>query len=149
MIDRGFLGKVYPVFSVVLSDAFVRRSKELLSQHGCPVSLVDTPPLNWPSFMTLHGTACLLNVWEDLGVDPLAVRLVREEFVHMRPVKGGADLMGRVTIEDLTEHMTSDGTIEEQVCLEVVFQDLSGTPVANYRCAFRIPVAIPDDGMRS
>jgi len=91
--------------------------------------------------MVLQGTACLLTVWEELGVDPMGLRLYKEEFVHLRRPKLRERLCGRVTVEDVSDHMEPSRGIEEQVDLAVRFHDSKGDLVAVYLCSYRVPVA--------
>jgi hypothetical protein len=80
-------------------------------------------------------------VWEELGLDPLELRLITEEFQHSREPVAGEPLNGRVRVEELSEHMDPDAGIEEQIDLAVQFQDAGGRDVARYRCSFRVPLA--------
>ncbi len=143
MIDRAFIGKKYAAFTVELSESFCRDFNSRLNITGPDESPPDRPPLNWPGLMTLQGTACLLTLWEDLGVDPLEVRLVKERFVHQRSVECGEGFTGVLTIDDISGQVETDGRIEDQIELNVNFKDSSGMPVATYQCSFRIPVAGP------
>jgi len=92
--------------------------------------------------MTLRGTACLIPIWEDLGVDPLEAALVEEEFqFHKDPVMGER-ITGVVTLEEIDEFVEPAKGIEEQVDLRVDFRDSKQDPIATYRCAYRVPVAV-------
>jgi hypothetical protein len=82
-----------------------------------------------------------MSVWEKLGVDPLRVRLIREAFAHFREPKPRERLFGRMTVEDLSDHMEPGHGIEEQVDLLVRFHDAAGELLAEYRCSYRVPVA--------
>jgi hypothetical protein len=143
VIDRSFIGKKYPPFIVEISESFCRDFNRLLNVQGPDELSPDRPPLNWPALMTLHGTACLLTLWEDLGVDPLEARLAGERFIHHRPVKCGEPLFGSLTIDDLTEQVTPVGQIDDRIALHVDFRDASDAVVATYHCAFHIALAGP------
>jgi hypothetical protein len=81
-------------------------------------------------------------VWEDLGVNPLDVRLIKEACrYHAIPVRG-EKLTGTVSIEEIDEEVEPGRGIEDQVDLVVAFSNLVGTIVATYRCSFRVPVAV-------
>jgi hypothetical protein len=141
VIYRGFVGKEFPPFVVEISQEF-SRVLTLLLRTSPPFECPSwPPPSNWPAFLTFHGTACLMTIWEELGVDPLELRLVREEFRHMLAPVAGEPLNGRVCVEDVSEHIDPNVGIEEQVDLAVYFRDLRGSDVAEYRCSFRVPVA--------
>lgn len=143
MIGREFIGKSYPPFSVELSEAFCREMAELIRTSPSVVRPIAVPPANWPAIMTLHGTACLMRVWEDLAVDPLRLRQVREEFVHVRPAICGERLSGTLTIEDVTEHYEPKDGMFQQLHLETTFVDDSGKPVATYHCSYAFPLTAP------
>lgn len=143
VIDRSFIGKTYPPFAAEVSASFCLDYNRLLNVKGLPEFSPDRPPLNWPALMTLHGTACLLPLWEDLGVDPLETRLFRERFVHQRPVECGEPLTGVLTIDDVTEQVEPNSHIEDHIELRVDFADSAGAPVATYHCSFRISLAGP------
>jgi hypothetical protein len=98
---------------------------------------------NWPAILTLHGTACLMTVWEDMGVDPLAARLIAEKFAHFRDPSSDEQLTGQVQVEDVRETVDSDTGIEEQVDLLVDFWDSSEQLIATYQSSYRIPLATP------
>jgi hypothetical protein len=139
VIYRGFVGTEFPPFTVEMGDDFLDRVTTLV-QGG-----VSRPrgslPLNWPAFMALRGAACLMSVWEKLGVDPLGVRLIHEEFVHHREPKPLELLVGRMRVEDVSDHMEPLHGIEEQVDLLIRFHDSASELLAEYRCSYRVPVA--------
>ncbi len=139
MIYRGFVGKEFPQFQVEITEEFSAQIMELFRAMDPPPG--GGLPSNWPAFMALQGTACLFTVWEELGVDPIGLRVFQEEFVHLRRPKLGESLFGRVTVEDVSDHMEPSQGIEEQVDLAVRFHDSDGHLVAKYRCSYRVPVA--------
>lgn len=142
MIDREAVGRSYPSFTVTVTEDLARALDAVL---GCsPPSTGPSWPPNpvWPALAVSHGTACLIHVWEDLGADPLTVRLVAEEFRHYRDPSPGEELTGRVTVEDVGERFEPDRGIEEQVDLLVEFTDRGAAAVASYRCSYRSPVAV-------
>lgn len=95
--------------------------------------------------LTARGTACLMGLWEELGVDPLSIRLVAQSFRHSRDPAYGETLAAALTIEDVSEHVESDRGIEEQVDLVIRFRDSNAGIVAEYRCSYRIlRAAVPD-----
>lgn len=142
VIDRGLVGKEYPPFYVSLSEDLSREVENAV-RISPPQSIPSwPPPLIWPALMTLRGTACLIPVWEDLGVDPLEAALVEEEFqFHKDPVMG-EQITGVVTVEEIDEFVEAAKGIEDQVDLRVDFRDSNQDPIATYRCAYRVPVAV-------
>jgi len=140
VIDRNFIGKTYHPFTVTITEGLCRDFRDLFLQVVSPEPLPLRPPLNWPALITLHGTACLVPLWEDMGVDPLAVRLVGEQFVHHRRVSLDETVFGELSIRDIAEHAGTDGTLAEDVDLEVVFRDSAGSGVSVYRLRFRIEI---------
>ena len=127
----------------MVSEAFRRQLWELFQS----ISSIASPPepllSNWPAILTLHGTACLITVWEDMGVDPFDVRLISEQFAHFRDPEADEELTGQVHVEDISQSVEPDIGIEEQVDLLVNFRDRSDRPVANYRSSYRISLATP------
>jgi hypothetical protein len=141
VIYRGFVGKEFPPFTVELDEHGARDLVSLLLPQSFPETPSWPPLCNWPAPLTLRGSACLMAVWEELGVDPLHLRLIREDFRHHEePVSAGV-LTGRIRIEDISEHVDAIHGIEDQVDLAVSFRDKGGSPVAEYRCSFRVPIA--------
>ncbi len=143
MIERQALGKEYR-FSVRVGAECAGGLASLV--RGC---LADKPPLpdwpllcNWPAIATLHGTAGMLHVWEDLGVDPLQARMIREEFRHVRDPLPDEELAGRLTVEDLTEHTNPTTGLDQQIALRATFSDHSGREVARYACIYALPLAV-------
>jgi len=143
VIDRALVGKKYPVFAVIVSEAFRRQLWELFRSASSAAAIPESLLANWPAILTLHGTACLMTVWEDMGVDPLDVRLVSEDFDHFREPETNEELSGRVQVEDISQSVEPDTGIEEQVDLLVDFRDPSDKLIANYRSSYRIPLATP------
>jgi len=151
VIDRSTVAKEYPSFSVELSEDLCAKVDRLFgsissirsSAPDVPTSEPRTPPLIWPALLTLHGAACLLIVWEDLGVDPMLVRLVREEFRYLTTPGWGEKLLGTVRIDDITEHAEPEQGIQEQIDLLVEFRNSAAGLLATYHCSYRIPVAVP------
>jgi hypothetical protein len=141
MIDRSCVGKAYAPFAVILTEDWLAEWYALLSRAAGNSSPSPGLPLNWPAILTLHGTACLLHVWEDLVVDPLQVRLVREEWRHLAAPQVGQEIQGRLSIEEISEHVEPETGIEEQVDFAVEFHDLAGRKLAVYACSYRIPLA--------
>lgn len=139
MIYRGLVGTEFPPFGVEIRDDFIDQMTALVQGEASPAR--SSLPSNWPAFMALRGAACLMSVWEKLGVDPLGVRLIREEFGHFREPKAHERIFGRIIVEDVSDHMEPDHGIEEQVDLAVRFLDAAGELLAKYRCSYRIPVA--------
>lgn len=80
-----------------------------------------------------------MNLWEDLEVDPLEVRLVREEFEHLVAPVVDQEIKGRLRIEEISDHVEPETGIEEQVDLTVEFHDRSERKLAAYHCSYRIP----------
>lgn len=142
MIDRAAVGRSYPSFTVPLTEDLSRGLDAVLGCNPPAMGLSWPPSPVWPAVAASRGTACLLNVWEDLGVDPLTVRLVAEDFLHHRAPVLDEELMGRVMVEDVHEHFEPDRGIEDQVDLLVEFTDRAGSAVASYRCSYRVPVAV-------
>jgi hypothetical protein len=140
VIDRSFIGKAYRPFTATISEELCREFRDLFLQVGATIPLPLRPPLNWPSLVTLHGAACLIPLWEDMGVDPLDARLVGEQFVHHRRVSLDETVTGELSVSDITEHAGTDGTLAEDVDLEVVFRDSAGALVSVYRLRFRIEI---------
>lgn len=133
------MGKQVDRFTAELSPSLF---SDLAALFSVPSANIDSqrPPVNWPAILTFHATACLMPVWETLGVDPLEVRLVAEEFLCEQPPQPGQLLTGIIRIEELSEWVENDGTIEEQVDMVVAFANAAGESVAEYRCGFRIPL---------
>jgi len=143
LIDRTCVGKEYPPFSVRLSADLAHELETVLGiTVPEPEQPHGPPPLIWPALMTSHGTACLIPLWEDLGVHPLDPRLISEEFTYLETPTHGEELNGCVRIEDIGEHVEPDIGIEEQVDLCIEFRNSQDNPVASYRCSYRIPVAV-------
>ncbi len=150
MIDRSFIGKEYPEFSVTIEHDLVARFNSLLenacgahgdrSQWNDHDGLGTTIPLAWPSILTFHGTACLISVWEDLGIDPVRTRIVEESFNFLKFPEPGEELKGSLCVEEIEEKISPDGGIEEQLDLSVEFSSLEGELLATYTCSYRIPL---------
>ncbi|HMK34899.1 MAG TPA: hypothetical protein VK463_07535 [Desulfomonilaceae bacterium] len=138
MIDRAFIGKTFDSFTIEISPDLFTELDELISA----VARAEPwpPPVNWPVILTLHGTACLITLWETLGVDPLEIRLVHEEFVHYRTPEPGETLVGIPCVRDVSQHLEDNSRMEEQVDLSVEFRRESGATVAGYRCSYRVPL---------
>jgi hypothetical protein len=152
LIDRTFVGKEYPPCSVEFDANLGVQLKELFGRISSKLEETSSgsspePPSQlsfiWPAILTLRGTAGLLTVWEDMGVDPMHIRLVREEFEHHKIPAGGHGLVGKITIEEIVERVEPEEGIEDQVELLVEFTDARGILLATYRCSFRSPVARP------
>lgn len=141
MIGRDVIGRTYPDFHIALSDALCTAFDRVFAGVGLPMGAVSGPPYIWPGLLTCHGTACLLTVWEDLGVDPLSVRLVNESFEHHCSVSIGEKLLGRVTIESVNEVYGPERGIEQEIGVSTSFFRDDGNPVAGYSGVFRIPAA--------
>ena len=139
MIYRGFVGKEFPLFDFEITEEFSEQFMALFQRTDA--APLRSLPSNWPAFMALRGSACLMSVWEELGVDPLEVRLIREEFLHFREPELREPLFGRASVQDVSDHMEPDRGIEEQVDLAVRFHDAAGELVAEYLCSYRLPVA--------
>jgi hypothetical protein len=149
VIDRSLVGKEYPPFSVSVTDDLSRDFRKIFNlSHLESSAPASNPPLIWPALMTGRGTACLIPVWEDLGVDPLKPKLMKEKFHYYDALVQGEQLVGRVCIEDINERVEPGKGIDEQVDLLVEFKNSRGSLVASYRCSFRIPVAI-EQGRKS
>jgi len=142
VIDRGFVGKQFPPFSVRFPETLSRDLDTLFTSAGAIAPPAKAPPMDWPALLTLHGTAGLITVWDPMGVDPMDMRLVSEQFIHFRSPAFGEELTGRVTVQELSEHIEPERGIQEQVDLSVSFWDSSGERIALYRCSFRIPLAV-------
>jgi hypothetical protein len=136
------VGKEYPPFSTTLTEELHREMGALFAGDVPDGASESTPSLIWPAVLTLHGTACLLTLWEDLGVSPLLPRLVFEQFRYDRTPQVGDALSGRLKVEDVGERFESERGVEEQVDILVEFKDSRGTAVASYRSSYRIPVAL-------
>jgi hypothetical protein len=139
LIDRALVGKEYPPFAVTLTEDWLRQWRDLFALVSGLSAPQTSVPTNWPAILTLHGTACLMNIWEDLGVDPLEVRLVGEEFEHLLPPVVGEEIEGRLRIEEISECIEPETGIEEQVDFAVGFRDRFGSKLAVYACSYRIP----------
>lgn len=100
------------------------------------------PPSNWPAIMTLHGTACLINVWEELGVDPLETFLYAEEFRHFAAATPDEELTGLVWIDDIREFVDDESQICDQVDLAADFFTADGVQLAAYRFSYRVRVTV-------
>lgn len=143
MIDRAWVGKAYAPFVVSLGEDWLVEWHELFARASGIASSTRGLPVNWPAILTHHGTACLLHLWEDLGVDPLEVRLVSEEWKHLGKPVVGEEIRGSLRIEEISEHAEYETGIEEQVDLSVEFHDGKGCTLANYVCSYRIPRVKP------
>ena len=141
MIDRALVSKKYPPFSVFVSEGFRRELRDLFRSASPTQVSTGSALSNWPAILTLHGTACLMTVWEDMGVDPLAARLIAEKFAHFRDPSADEQLTGQVQVEDISETVESNTGIEEQVDLLVDFRDSSKRLIATYQSSYRIPLA--------
>jgi hypothetical protein len=139
MIDRACVGKAYAPFVVSLAEDWLTEWYGLFSRASGIAAPPQGLPVNWPAVLTLHGTACLLHVWEDLGVDPLEVRLVGEEWRHSGAPAIGEEIQGRLRIREIGEHVEFETGIEEQVDFVVEFHDRKGLKLAVYTCSYRIP----------
>lgn len=150
MIDRSFIGKEYPEFSVTIEHDLIARFNSLL-ESACgghcseapdksDDSVMNSIPVAWPSILTFHGTACLISVWEDLGIDPVKTRIVEESFNFLKFPEPGDELKGSLCLEEVEEKISPDGGIEEQLDLSVEFSSLEGELLATYSCSYRIPL---------
>ncbi len=138
MIPREFVGKRFPRFKVNISEQPFRSLLDLIQPHDSEKIPSWPPPSNWPAIMLLHGTACLINVWEELGVDPLRSFLAREEFHHLSSPEPGEELTGWLLIEDIKEFVDEDGQIFDQVDFAADFSNARGVRLAEYRFAYII-----------
>ncbi len=145
MIDRASVGKEYPSFSFSIPEDLSQRVAKIMGDSPEKAVSLWPPPIFWPHLTTLHGTACLITVWEDLAVDPLEPRLITEEFQYHRVPVQGEQLTGKVIVEEIGEHFEPGRGVEDQVDLLAEFRDSSGEPVASYRSSYRIPVAVVDE----
>jgi hypothetical protein len=139
VIYRGFVGREFSPFLVEVTEELSEEVMDLV-QSAAPLPRGSLPS-NWPAFMAMQGAACLMTVWEELGVDPLGLRLIQEEFAHYRGPHARESLFGRACVEDVSDHMEPGHGIEEQVDLVIRFQDSAGNLVSEYRCSYRVPVA--------
>lgn len=146
MIPREFVGKQFPPFKVTISEHLSRSLLELAQPADSQNLPSWPPPTNWPAIMTLHGTACLMNVWEELGVDPLDARVAKEEFRHFGRPTPDEELTGRVWIDDIREFIDEESQICDQVDLAADFFTADGARLAAYRCSYRVPVTVPARG---
>ncbi len=142
MIERQALGTVYS-FTVTVGEDYPEGLSELLQRHVSHAAPLPAwpPPCNWPAVATMHGTAALLHIWDSLGVDPLAPRLIRERFHHKREPLLREELTARFTVEDLTEQTNPAVGVEQQVDFLIRFTDSHGREVAAYQCSYRLPLA--------
>jgi hypothetical protein len=140
VISRELVGKQFPPFSVRISQSFVQELLDLTRIPVLPPLPPWPPPSSWPALLTAHGTACLMEVWEELGVDPLQARLVEEEFQHFLDPVPDETLTGSVTVGEVTQHLEPSRGIEEQVDLAVSFHNAATRLLATYRCVFRVPL---------
>ena len=138
MIPREFVGKKFPRFKVNISEQPFRLLLDLIQPHDSEKITSWPPPSNWPAVMVLHGTACLINVWEELGVDPLRALLAREEFHHIRSPAPDEELTGWLWIEDIREFVDEDGQISDQVDFAADFCNAAGVRLADYHFTYRI-----------
>jgi hypothetical protein len=130
---------VYPPFAVTLTEDWIRGWHDLFALVSGLSAPQTTVPTNWPAILTLHGTACLMNTWEDLGVDPLEIRLVGEAFEHLLPPIVGEEMEGRLRIKEISECVEPETGIEEQVDFTVAFHNRLGGKLAVYSCSYRVP----------
>jgi len=133
------VGKEYPSFAVTISEEWLKEWYDLFSRASGKSVPPTRLPHNWPAILTAHGTACLFNTWEDLGVDPLELRLAAEEFEHLAAPAAGEEIVGRLQIQEISESVEPETGIEEQVDLIVEFHDRVGRKLAVYKCSYRIP----------
>ncbi|MFC1835287.1 hypothetical protein ACFL2Q_11220 [Thermodesulfobacteriota bacterium] len=137
MIDRSLVGKAYPSFEVTITQDLSLNLRKILGLS----TAVSDPPLVWPKVLTLHGTACLMPIWEDLGVNPLHVRTVGEKFRYGEAPRHGEELTGTVFIDWIEEGLDPDQGIVEQIDINVVFHNSRGKRIATYEASFRVAVA--------
>ncbi len=140
MIPREFVGKKFPRFKVIISEQLFRSLLDLIQPHDGEKIPSWPPPSNWPAVMLLHGTACLINVWEELGVDPLRVFLAAEEFRHLSSPEPDEQLTGSLWIEDIKEFVDEDGQISDQADFAADFFNAAGVRLADYHFTYRIAV---------
>ncbi len=143
MIDRIALGTKFPPFSIEVPEDLITELQEIFPSDESHRESTGWLPLTWPTVLTSRGTACLIPVWEELGVDPIRMRLVAEEFHYTRQPHPGEELFGRVRVADLDEIVSPERGIEQQVDLNVDFDDSTGQRVASYTCSYRLALAVP------
>lgn len=143
MIERIVLGKKFPKFTIEVTEDLISGFQDLFRYDASDTALQRELPLIWPVVLTSRATACLIPVWEELGVDPLEMRLVAEEFHYSRQPEIGDELTGQVRVDDLDEIVSPDHGIAQQVTLAVDYVDSTGREVASYRCSYRLPLARP------
>lgn len=143
MIERIVLGKRFPRFSVHVTEDLITGFREVFLPGQSDPEVPASLPFTWPMILTAHGTACLIPVWEEIGVDPLHMRLVAEEFYYNRQPSPGEKLTGQARVADMDEIVTPERGIEQQIDLAIDFRDASGDRVASYTCSYRLVVAGP------
>jgi hypothetical protein len=142
VIERIALGKKFRRFTIEITEDLITEFRELFTEGEPDSPLPAALPLTWPMLLTLRGTACLIPVWEELGADPLHMRLVAEEFEYDREPVLGEELTGQVRIADMDEIVSADHGIEQQVDLAVDFFDRHDRRVALYRCSYRLSLTV-------
>lgn len=142
MIDRSLIGKRYPPFSIAISNRLIGEFRNVVSSVDPRLSVPHgRTPLAWPAILTLHGTACLIPIWEDLGVNPQSVWLVKEEFDFESHPPAEEELTGIVELSDLRERLDVRRGIEDEITLCVEFRLSSGKQAAKYTATYRSPLA--------
>ncbi|MBI5249648.1 MAG: hypothetical protein HY912_09145 [Desulfomonile tiedjei] len=146
MVPREFVGKQFPPFKVKISEQLSRSLLDLTQPSEAEKGPSWPPPSNWPAVMILHGTACLINVWEELGVDPLEVFLSEEEFLHFCAPLPDEELTGYLRIEEIREFLDEESQICEEVDLWADFFNAVGAHLAAYRFSYRVRLTVPARG---
>jgi len=138
MIPREYVGKTFPQFKVTAFKAIFDSLFELTQSHLDGEISSRQPPCNWPAIMLSRGTACLMNVWEELGIDPLRAFLSSEEFVHFHPPGEDEELTGSVRMDDIREILDEEGGVCDQADFTADFFNAAGLHLAAYRFSYRV-----------
>ncbi len=143
MVDREFIDKEFPAFKATLSVELSRALFRLMYEDEEALPSHWPPPCNWPAVLLLHGTAGLISIWENLGVDPLAPVLVAETFSHHEIPEPDSEVTGTVRILDIRESLGAGSQICDDIDMNVDFFSRAGALIAGYRCSYRIPLTVP------
>jgi hypothetical protein len=143
MIDREFIDKEIPTFKATLSVKLSQALVRLISENTEPLPYYWPPPGNWPAVLLLHGTAGLISIWEELGVDPIVPVLDAEAFLHHEVPEPDSEITGEIRILDIRESLHAGSQICDNIDMSVDFFSQAGVHIARYLCSYRIPLTIP------
>jgi hypothetical protein len=143
MIDREFIDKEFPTFKATLTVELSKALVRLISGDTEPLPYDWPPPTSWPAVLLLHGTAGLISIWEELGVDPLAPVLVAEEFLHDKVPEPDSEITGEIRILDVRESLHAGSQICDNIDMSVDFFSQARVHIARYLCSYRFPLTVP------